>query len=346
MSVTIRDVARQAQVSVKTVSRVINGEALVRESTRAKVVRAMEALDYVPNVSARRLARGRSHVIGLVFHNATWHYVNDVMRGMVETSRQEGYSTFVHPCDTDRPEDQREILNLAEQRQVDGFIFTPPCDNASALLKQLHDWHIPFVRLTPWDRERPWPYVTANDQQGAVQMTEYLFSLGHRRIAFIIGDPAHRASHDRLAGYKAALKMHHIPYEPALVKQGDFHFDSGVLCGRELLTANRRPTAIFAGNDDMAAGVLSAAHQLGIKIPQEVSVGGFDDARLTRQVWPPLTTVRQPIYESARWATCLLIDLLKNKNLHPIFYELATTLVIRNSTDRPPPECSSYSLYK
>lgn len=336
MPVTIHDVARQAKVSIKTVSRVINQEALVKESTRAKVLRVMEELGYRPNISARRLARGRSHVVGLVFHNATWYYIHDVMRGMLETSRQEGYSTLIHPCDINKPEDQAEILGLVEQQQVDGFIFTPPCDNAISLLNQLQEWQVPFVRLTPWDRERPWPYVAARDWQGAYDMMQYLLSLGHRRIGFIIGDPDHRASYDRMEGYKAALEMHRIPFEPALVKQGDFHFESGISCGSELLKADPRPTAIFASNDNMAAGILTAAHQLGVAVPEELSVAGFDDVRLTQQVWPPLTTVRQPIYESARWATCLLVGLLKREPVQPVHHELSTTLVIRKSTGYPP----------
>lgn len=336
MPATIRDVAKHAGVSIKTVSRVINNESRVSEKMRAKVVASMQALGFTPNISARRLAQGRSHVIGLIFHNATWNYINDVLRGILETCRQTGYNALIHPCDIDNPNDQAEILGLVEQQQVDGFIFTPPCDNALGLLEELHRLNVPFVRLTPQDRQRPWPYVTANDHQGAYEMTDYLLNLGHQRIGFIIGDPAHRASHDRLAGYQAALEAHGRPVDLALVKQGDFHFDSGLRCGRELLAATLRPTAIFAGNDNMAAGVLTAAHQLGLTIPGDLSVAGFDDVRLAQQVWPALTTVHQPIYDTARLSAGLLIDRLRPEAGEMVYHELPTTLVIRESTGQPP----------
>ena len=332
MAVTIHDVAKRAGVSMKTVSRVINNEPQVRESTRAKVREAMRELGYVPNISARRLARGRSCVIGLIFHNATWHYIDNVIQGVLETAREEGYNTLIHPCDVENPEDRAEVLELVEQQQVDGLIFTPPSDNEPDVLQQLWDWQVPFVRLTPLDREIPWPYVTAQDRQGAYDMTQHLLELGHRRIGFIMGDPGHRASHDRLEGYKAALESHRIPPDPDLIKQGDFHFESGQRLGQELLTMTPRPTAIFAGNDNMAVGVLSVAHRFGIAVPEELSVAGFDDVRLAYQVWPPLTTVRQPIQEAARRATSLLVELLENKSPDPIQYELETTLVIREST--------------
>ncbi|MFQ5614249.1 MAG: LacI family DNA-binding transcriptional regulator [Anaerolineae bacterium] len=337
MAITIRDVAKQAGVSIKTVSRVINNETVVSEDTRSRVVTVMQELGYTPNISAQRLARGRSYVLGLVFHNATWNYIDDVLRGMMETSRAEGYGSLIHPCDIDRPEDQAEIMRLVTQQRVDGFIFTPPCDNASILLQKLQTLQIPFVRLTPRDRRLPLPFVAANDWQGAYDMTEYLLSLGHRRIGFIRGNPTHQASHDRLAGYKAALEAHQVSFDPMLVKPGDFHFNSGVSSGRELFEIRPRPTAIFASNDNMAAGVLAAAHQLGVAVPAELSVAGFDDVRLAQQVWPSLTTVRQPIHDIAKWATCFLIGLLKNEALDNLHYELPTTLVIRESTGQPPP---------
>lgn len=335
MSITIRDVARHAGVSVKTVSRVINNEPLVNKVTRARVSTAMQELGYTPNISAQRLARGRSYIIGLVFHNATWNYITDVIRGMLETSCAEGYDTLIHPCDIDKPEDQAEIVGLVEKQQVDGLIFTPPCDNASALLERLQALNVPFVRLTPQERRLSWPYVAANDWQGAYEMTEYLLTLGHRQIGFIIGEPTHQASQDRLAGFKAALEAYQVALNPALVKQGDFHFESGVACAQALLEVNPKPTAIFASNDNMAAGALAVVHQRGVAVPQELSVAGFDDVRLAQQVWPPLTTVHQPIYDIAKLATNLLIRLLKEENLNLFHYELPTSLIIRESTSQP-----------
>ncbi len=332
MAVTIGDVARHAGVSTKTVSRVINDEPFVAESTRAKVVAAVRELDYAPNVSAQRLASGRSHVLGLVFHNAAWNYINIVQRALLEKCREEGYGMLMNPCDIERPADQQEILRLVAQQTVDGFIFTPPCDNITSLLEQLWSQQIPFVRLAPRDRQAPLPYVAPDDEQGGYDMTQYLLSLGHERIGFVMGNPDHQASHDRLAGYKAALDAHHLPFDPRLVTPGDFQFDSGLSGGHALLAAELRPTAIFACNDDMAAGVLAAAHERGIAVPEALSVAGFDDVPLARQVWPSLTTIRQPTYEMAQLAAQLLLRSLRGESLETLHHVLPATLVIRGST--------------
>ncbi|MCC7451044.1 MAG: LacI family DNA-binding transcriptional regulator [Anaerolineae bacterium] len=332
MPITIRDLAKHAGVSIKTVSRVLNDEPRVSVSTRSRVVEAMQQLGYTPNISAQRLARGRAHAIGLVFHNATWDYINDVLQGTLETAHPRGYSIAIHPCDLSQPEAEQEVIQLVGQRRVDGLIFTPPSDNAPALLAALQQLDIPFVRLTPRDRGLHAPYVAADDRRGACRMTEHLVDLGHRRIGFVMGHVDHQASHDRLAGFRDALKAHDLPYDPLLVQQGNFTFESGVAAGQALLTNNPRPTAIFASNDNMAAGVLYAAHQLGIAVPTQLSIGGFDDVALARQVWPPLTTVRQPIYESAALAARLLIQLLNGELSDDPAHYLPTTLVIREST--------------
>lgn len=288
-----------AAVSTKTVSRVINNEPFVADPTRARVMAAMRELGYAPHVSAQRRASGRSYVLGLVFHNAAWNYINIVQRGLLEECRKEGYGMLMNPCDIERPEGHQEILRLVTQQTVDGFIFTPPCDNITFLMEQLQRQCIPFVRLAPRDCQVPLPYVAPDDWQGGYDMTQYLLSLGHERIGFVMGNPDHQASHDRLAGFKAALEAHHVPFHPSLVTPGDFQFESGLSGGRVLLETNPRPTAIPACNDDMTAGVLAAAHELGIAVPEALSVAGFDDVALAQQVWPSLMTVRQPTYEMA-----------------------------------------------
>lgn len=340
MRATIEDVAKHAGVSIKTVSRVTNNEPFVADDTRAKVMTVMQELGYAPNVSAQRLASRRSRVLGvlfpLLFRNFTWSWVNDVQGGVLDKCSEEGYGMLINPCRIERPQDQQEILRLVAQQRVDGFIFTPPSDNLTSLLESLQTQRIPFVRITPRDRQAPLPYVAPDDWQGAYDVTQHLLSLGHERIGFIMGDPDHQASHDRLAGFKAALEAHDVSFDPALVKQGEFLFESGVLYGRALLEAKPRPTAIFASNDDMAAGVLLVAHQLGIRVPEALSVAGFDDVPLAQQVWPSLTTVRQPTYEMAQLATRLLIDLLEGNPLPTLHHEFATELVIRESTGQAP----------
>lgn len=336
MAVTIKDVASHAGVSMKTVSRVINNEPFVADPTRARVMAAMRELGYAPNVSAQRLASGRAYVLGLVFHNAAWNYINVVQRGLLEECRKEGYGMLMNPCDIDSPADQQEILRVVAQQTVDGFIFTPPCDNIRSLLEKLRRQGVPFVRIAPRDCKALLPYVAPDDRQGGYDVAEHLLSLGHERIGFVMGHPEHQASHDRLAGFQAALDAHHVPFDPHLVAQGDFHFESGLSCGRVLLEADPRPTAIFACNDDMAAGVLAVAHQLGIPVPEALSVAGFDDVPLAQQVWPPLTTVRQPTYEMAQLAAQLLLRLFKGESLEIAHHVLPARLVVRGSTGPRP----------
>ena len=332
MTVTIRDVAKHAGVSIKTVSRVVNNEAFVREATRAKVIRAIEELGYVVNVSAQRLARGRSYAIGLIYHDASWHYISHVLRSVLETGLKAGYRTILQPYDADRPNEYEEILRLVTQRSVDGFIFTPPADNSPSLLDDLKSQKIPFVRLTPKDRDCPWPYVTATDRQGAYDMTRYLISQGHRRIGYIRGPLQQKAGYDRFDGYKTALTEYGLKIDPNLVMQGDDYFEGGCLCAQTLLNISPRPTAIFANNDEMASGVLASAHRLGMAVPGELSVVGFDDIPLSRQVWPALTPVRQPIRKIAELATNLLIQILEGEELDTFRHELPTELIIREST--------------
>ncbi len=331
---TIRDIAVKAGVSVKTVSRVINNEPMVGQETRARVLAVTNELRYVPNILAQRLARGRSMVIGLLIHNATWAYLSDVLEGSLEVARQRGYGIMTRLMDVNKPADHEELLRMVAQQRAEGYLFTPPCDNLPELLGTLQKRNVPFVRLTPHDRRLPQPHVSANDYQGARDMTEHLLSLGHRQIGFVMGNPDHQASHDRLAGFRDTLQARGESLDPTFVRQGDWYFNSGVACGRELLEMNSRPTAIFAGNDDMAAGVLSTAHRMKISVPEALSVAGFDDVPLAEQVWPPLTTVRQPIHQIAKLATTLLIDLLEGKAPSVLHYELPTELVLRESTGR------------
>lgn len=335
MAATIRDVAVAADVSFKTVSRVLNNEPFVRDETRAKVLRAIEQLGFVPNLSAKRLAQGRAMTIALLYHNASWHYIQDVHRGVLDTARDAGYTTLMHPCDLAEPADACGIIEIASQRQVDGFIVTAPADNAIKLLETLDAMGVPFVRLTPSNRECSWPFVTATDRAGAQDMTRYLLSLAHRRIGYVIGLAESRAAHDRFAGYRDALAEAGIALDEALVRPGDDHFDSGRDAARSLIEMPLRPTAIFCSNDEMAAGACVAAREAGLSIPVDVSVAGFDDIALAHQIWPPLTTVRQPIYEIAKTATAMLVDLLARKALPALHHEIPTSLVIRASTAGP-----------
>jgi LacI family transcriptional regulator len=192
------------------------------------------------------------------------------------------------------------------------------------------------VRIAPNDVRHASPYADMDDEGAAREMTEYLIGLGHRRIGFIIGHPEHYASGRRLQGYKAALRAHRLPYQPEYVKQGHFVFDSGMESGRQLLMLPQRPTAIFASNDDMAAGVVMAAHEMGITVPGQLSITGFDDTYIARTIWPRLTTVHQPSYDLAYQATGLLLQMLKTRKA-PAPVRLPHELVCRESAGPAPP---------
>ncbi len=335
MPATIRDVALASGVSIKTVSRVLNDEPYVRDQTRAKVMAAIEKLSFVTNLHAKRLAKGHAFTIGLLFHNASWLYIQDVQRGVLDAARMAGYSVLVHPCDVTSASDALDITRLATQRQVDGFIFTPPVDNMRSLLEALAGMAVPFVRLTPNERDGSWPFVAATDRRGGWEMTRYLLELGHRRIGYVFGPREQRAAHDRFAGFCQALAAAGLGYDQALVHYGDDHYESGVQAAVALLQADPRPTAVFCNNDEMAAGVCAAMHEAGLGIPSDISVAGFDDVALARQIWPPLTTVCQPIYEIATTATRLLIDLLDGTATAVTQVEIPTSLIVRASTAPP-----------
>ncbi|MDH3628317.1 MAG: LacI family DNA-binding transcriptional regulator [Acidobacteriota bacterium] len=329
---TITDVAQRAGVSIKTVSRVFNREPHVRPSTIEKVLAAAEALNYHPNLSARRLASNQTYVIGMLYDNPNSDYVTDVQYGSLQACREHGYNLLIHPCKADSAELMEEVVSL--HRQVDGFIMLQPVSDLHELCQFLLEHKVACARVS----QRPFegfPWISVGDSEAADQMTEHLLGLGHRRIGFIIGHPEHGTSHDRLAGYRSALARHNIEYDDTLVEQGRFDYASGFSCARKLLSLEPRPTAIFASNDPMAMGVLSAAHEIGLAVPRQLSVSGFDDSPLARHAWPPLTTVRQPITEVARLATDVLMKRLRGRFTGDSDHRLQAELVRRDSTGRP-----------
>lgn len=335
---TIDDVAALAGVSMKTVSRVVNKEPNVRASTRQKVEAAIAALDYRPSQSARSLAANRSYVLGLLYDNPSANYVIDVQTGALESCRRAGYDLLIHPCCHDSATLTQEILSLVRQNRVDGLILTPPLSDIRTLVQGLVEAQVPFVRLSPTEDKNACPYVQTNDQEAAYDMTCRLLELGHQRIGFIAGHPDHKAVAQRYLGYQAALKENRIRPDRELIEQGYNSFDSGRECAARLLDLSNPPTAIFASNDDMAAGVIIEAHHRGIAMPAELSVAGFDDTPVAHQIYPSLTTVRQPIVEMAGKATELLIKQLKGKSIQMPAAIMSCRILERESTGRAPAE--------
>lgn len=329
---TIDNVAALAGVSIKTVSRVVNKEPNVRQSTRDKVLKAITELDYRPNLSARSLAGNRSFVIGLLYDNPSANYVIDVQDGVLSTCRSQGYDVLIHPCNHQDPDVAREVWDLIRQTRIDGVILTPPLSDVESILDVLIQRQLPFVRIAPTVKKTLSPYVETNDAEASYDMTCELIALGHQRIGFIAGHPDHKAVTHRFEGYRAALVENDIALDNSLLVQGYNSFESGEEAARQLLALEPRPSAIFAANDDMAAGVMMVAHQSGLSIPGDLSVAGFDDTPVAHQIWPSLTTVRQPIQAMAQKATDLLLKQLKGKDVQLPASMLSSSLIRRDST--------------
>ena len=303
----IRDVAARAGVAVKTVSRVLNGHPYVSAELKARVEEAMQALDFRPSVAARILSGAKSNQIALIYDNHSPYYMFQIQTGCWETCKEKGIRLLAQPVDVADPQVGEQVRGLVTETHVDGIILSSPVTDCEPVLHALDLLDIPFVRISPGTNHALTSSVFMDDAQAADDMTTHLINAGHRRIGFIKGHPNHMASDDRMFGYRRALDRAGIAYEPGLVCEGAFDFESGVRGGNLLLDMPNRPTAIFASNDDMAAGVLAVAHDRGIAVPGELSVTGFDDTTLARTVWPPLTTIHQPMAELARTATEILI---------------------------------------
>jgi len=329
---TIWDVANKAGVSIKTVSRVVNKEANVRPQMRDRVDAAITQLGYRPNNSARSLAGNRSYMLGLLYDNPSAAYILDIQEGVLSACEHEGFNLLIHPCDYESPKLLTEVSDLLEKSRIDGLVLSPPLSDVTPLLELLRKQHAHYVRIAPKVLKHASPSVHLNEREAAKQMTQHLISLGHTRIAFIVGHPDHGASVDRLAGHKLAMQEAGNRVSPGSIVQGDFSFESGEACARKLLQRKRRPTAIFASNDYMAAGVMKVAQQLRISVPADLSIAGYDDAPVSRQIWPSLTTVKQPAQELASEATSLLIQHIRGVPGESADVHLDCTLVIRDST--------------
>lgn len=274
-------------------------------------------------------------LIGLFYDNPQQDYVIQVQEGAMRACRRQGHHLLIHPYGSTAADLIETVLAVAHQPAVKGCLLTSPIADDEELLARLRQEGVAFARLSQRSCTCDAPWVSANDEDASREMTEYLISLGHSRIAHIMGHPAHGSAHDRLRGYRAALAAHGIPEEKGLVRQGFFNFSSGQSCAAEILSAERLPTAIFAANDHMAMGALEAAHERKIRIPEELSICGFDDVRMSRYAWPPLTTMSQPIQKTAEAATEMLLKLLRGEPLEERHVELKSELVLR-CTAAPP----------
>jgi len=339
---TIDDVAELAGVSIKTVSRVVNQEPNVRESTRAKVEKAIAQLHYRPNLSARNLASQRARVIALIYDDPSAYeipsagYVIRMQTGLLRACRKADYRLLIHPCNYRSSGIGTELKALVEHARPQGLVLAAPLSNMPNIVRAVAETGTPLVRLSPGTRASEQFSVSTNDREISAEMTRYLASLGHQKIAFIKGHPSHKAVGNRFAGYVDGLEQSQLPFDRGLVEQGDNSFLSGEAAGQRLLSRANPPTAIFAANDDMAAGVLRAATLLGVPVPGRLSVAGCDDVSLASQLCPTLTTIRQPLAQMSERAATVLISEAHKPALPQGSEVVPATIAYRESTGPAP----------
>ena len=328
----MQDVADRAGVSPKTVSRVVNNEPRVSESTRKKIQQVIDQLSFQPNKSAQSLAADRSLLVGLVYDNPSASYIVGLQAGVLGVCNKFGYGLVIHPCQNDSPELIQRLRELLDSSRIDGIVLTPPMTENQELLDFLVSNGTPYVLISPLDNSPSELSVSADDAEITQQAIQSLIDLGHRCIGFITGVRKRSGSEMRLLGYQQALEKNNISYDESLVVEGDFTFHSGEEAAKELLRHENRPTAIFASNDYMAAGVMKAALQLRISIPHELSLCGFDDAPVAGHMTPALTTIRHPFEKLASNAGELLIQQLKKHTKPFVPEKLKSELIFRGST--------------
>lgn len=334
MEPTIKDVSRRANVSTATVSRVLNGERWVADATREAVLRAVEELNYKPNAIARSLMNAQTKTLAILFPNVSDMFSGTVLSGVEDAAQASGFSVIV--CKTGGGRERTlDYLQLLAEKRVDGLIFASEVLH-SEYAEFVQRLRIPIVVLSGETTDPSIPTVRCDDRQAAYAATAYLIGMGHERIGMLYGG-GHETpeQHGRLMGFAEAHRDHGLAMdEGQVLSQEGFAFRDGVDGGHALLNRNLGLSAIFASSDELALGVISAAYQRGVRVPEELSVMGFDDLPLAEMGVPPLTTVRQPLYGMGRRAATMLLDhILDIRQLgdNAVF---PTTIVERRSVRR------------
>lgn len=333
---TINDIARLAEVSKKTVSRVINNSPFVKEETRKRVEAIIAEHGFTPDPQARGLAFRRSFLVGMIYDNPSPNYVVNMQQGVLDAVRGSGLELVVHPCNRAADSFLSEVRAFVVRQKLFGVVMPPSVSEDDRVVAILKEADCPYVRIASVSLDEPANMVVTHDSRGAAQAARHLAELGHRRVAFISGPDSFRSSHERGQGFRAGLAEHGLSLDDALMRQGAYTFESGVEAAHSLLSMSEPPTAIFAGNDEMAIGVMKAARDRGLDVPRELSIVGFDDLPMASRVWPNLTTVRLPIRDMGRMAAEKLTA--RSRGLDPatlVQPEVDPSLVVRDSTAAP-----------
>jgi len=334
---TIKDVAKLAGVSTATVSRVINSPERVNPKTKESVYRAMKICRYKYNALAGGFATKRSHTIGLIVPTITNPVFSESTRGVQDFANEKGYQVILGNSDY-QYEKESTLIDVFRERQVDGLIITSTDLDGSALYNLLND-AFPFVLLYSSVKNGPMSCIGVDNFSGGYLATKHLVDLNHRRIGMLAGEfHFSDRSFNRWRGYKKCLKDHRILYEADLLVQTDYGLEAGKEGFKRLFSKENQPTAIFCSNDILAIGAIEGARQLGLKVPQDLSIIGFDDMQISSFISPTLSTITQPTYEMGRMGAEVLINRLDNKLPKPVHKFLDIKLVARESTSKMDPK--------
>ena len=336
--VTINDVAALAGVSPMTVSRVVNAEKNVRPAKREAVLAAVRQLNYAPNLAARSLAKAEETKIGVIYNNPSAAYLSEFLVGMLDETAGKGAQLVLVKCEAvDEPAERKAVAQLLAA-SVTGVVLPPPLSESGVVRDILKAAGVATVAVATGKARGDLSCVRVDDNRAAFEMTQRLLALGHRRIGFIKGHPNQTASAERLEGFRQAMAG--VPDAQSQVVQGYFSFASGLTAAEELLDGPMALTAIFASNDDMAAAAVSVAHRRGLDVPRDLTVVGFDDTAVATTLWPPLTTVRQPVSAMAAAAIDLLLTEIRARKdgepPRPVDKVTPHTLIERQSSGPAP----------
>lgn len=310
---TIHDVAAAAGVSARTVSRVINRSPKVGAETRRAIEAVIGQLGFSPSSRARGLSAGRSYLIGVVQDDPNAHVIGIIQRGIVEAAREPGYELIVHPADMGDADLLANISDFVAKSRVDGLILLPPISERADVAQALGKMGLPFVGMAAVPVSGYGWSLVSDERAAAAKVGTHLAKLGHRRIAIVTGPRDYQSSREREAGFREALAAQGIGLTDDYVVEGDYGFASGVAAAERLLRLDQPPTAVFACNDVMAAGVMKVAHLQGVSVPGTLSVAGFDDSDVAVMLTPDLTTIRRPLLDNARRATVELIRQIEGR---------------------------------
>jgi LacI family transcriptional regulator len=329
-AVTIRDVSQLAGVSPATVSKVLNNSPEIASQTRERVLEAVQKLDFRPNSIARSLRVRRTLTLGLITDDVEGLFTTSMMRGVAEAASARGFSVFLCNSYGQATQEQKHLEVLID-KQVDGVILLSGYRVRERSAPAL-PINIPVLYLYQYTRDIAAPCVIPDDKGGAILGMEHLLSLGYRRIGFLNGPPRYEATHHRLDGYRQALAAAGLPFDPALVRVGTWHEESGYELANELLTLPERPDALFCAADSLAVGARDALRDHGLSIPHDLAVIGFDDRPFAAHMRPPLTTVALPLYEMGRLAGDLLVTAILDHPVEPKTHRVPCQLIVRQST--------------